>query len=442
MNATQKKKWVREMVGAEKKDASRVASAVWELAEPPFQEVESSKRVAAYLAGRGFKVTWPIKSVPTAFKAEKGKGKPVIGMLGEYDALPDCGAEPGTYGHACGHHLLGVAPAAACVALAKMLEAKKKPGRVVYWGCPAEEALAGKVYMARDGAFRGLDACLTWHPSGNNRVRAMGGSALDSIAFEFFGKTAHAGGDPESGRSALDAALLMDVAVNYLREHVPENVRIHCVITDGGNAPNVVPGYAKIWYYVRCKDREQVDEVTARVIRCAKGAALATETTVRHKMLTSMYSRLRNQSMAELMLENMLLMGAPKATAADKQRVAALGKEPSFATTVMPTIPQDQGRASTDDDTVSWLAPMGGIAMACVAKGTVGHHREYTAQSDLPFAHKGMMKAAEVLAGAAWDLMTNAKVLKKAKDEFKAATKGFRFDPLIPKNQRPPIDGV
>lgn len=441
MTQKDKKTLVRKLVAAEKKDVSRLASRIWELAEPPLQEHKSSKLIADYLARRGFKVTFPFKMIPTAFKAVRGKGKPAVGMLGEYDALPDCGEKPGTYGHACGHNLLGVAPAAGAVAVANLLAAKKKPGRIIYWGCPAEEALAGKVYMARDGAFRGLDACLCWHPGAETRVRAAGGSALDSLVFEFRGRTAH-GASAHQGRSALDAAVLMDVAVNYLREHVPENIRIHCVIRDGGNAPNVVPEYAKIWYYVRAKDREQVDEVTRRLTLCAKGAATATETKVKLTKLTGLYSRLQNDPFAELIQGNLALMGAPRVTPADRKAVKKLGRKPEFETTVEKTIRKEQGRASSDEDSVSWLAPLGGFSVACVAKETRGHHREYTAQTNLPFAHRACARAAEVLAATAWDLFTNRRLLARIRAEFKKGTKGFRFDPLIPKRQRPPLKGV
>jgi aminobenzoyl-glutamate utilization protein B len=440
MTGKQKKQRIREQVAAEKRAASRLAGAIWELAELPWEETGSSRLIAEYLAERGFQVTWPFRAVPTAFKAVRGKGKPVIGLLGEYDALPECGAKPGQPGHGCGHNLLGVGSAVAAVAAAELLAAEGTPGRVVYWGCPAEEALAGKVYMARDGGFRGLDACLCWHPSGDNRVKASGGSALDSIVFEYRGKTSH-GAYAHGGRSALDAAVLTDVAANYLREHVAENVRMHCVLPDGGNAPNVVPEYARLWYYVRGKDRKQVDDVTRRLILCAKGAATATETTVKHTMVTSMYNRLPNRALAEAAVANFLLFGAPRATKKDRARVAELrgGADAAvkYATTVQEDVTGDPGRASSDEDTVSWLAPLTGVAVACIAKGTTGHHRDYTAQTNLPFAHRGMLRAAEVLAATTWDLCADKKLLSKAKAEFKKGTKDFTFDPLIPKKQNP-----
>ncbi len=441
MKPDAKRKAVKAAVQGEAGAAKRLAGRIWELAEPALHERESSRLLADYMASRGFRVQWPIGSMPTAFKAIYGKGRPVIGFLGEYDALPDCGPEKGTYGHACGHNLLGVGSAVGAVATARLLRERGGSGRLEYWGCPAEEALAGKVYMARDGAFRGLDACLTWHPGNDTCVKAAGGAALDSLVFDFHGRTAH-GASAEGGRSALDAAVLMDVAVNYLREHVPDNVRIHCVIREGGSAPNVVPEYARIWYFVRARDRAQVDEITKRLALCAKGAATATETKVRVKKLTGVYSRLRNEAMAELVRDNLALVGGPRATGKDRKRVEDLGKKPDFARGVSEDISWEAGKASSDEDNVSWLAPLGCFSVACVPKGVRGHHREYTAQSNLPFAHRGMLCAARAFAAVAWDLLTDAGSLRRIRSEFRKRTKGFRYDPLISKTQQPPTGGV
>jgi aminobenzoyl-glutamate utilization protein B len=438
MKPDTKVKTVRREVSKERRAAEHVATRIWELAEPPLREHESARVLAEYLGERGFEVEFPFAQIPTAFRAVAGKGKPVIGFLGEYDALPDCGARKGTFGHACGHNLLGTASAVAAAVARRMLAENGKPGRLVYWGCPAEEALAGKVYMARDGAFRGMDACLAWHPGSQTAVSYAGGAALDSLVFAFHGQTAH-GAYAEGGRSALDAAMIMDVAANYLREHVPDNVRMHCVIPHGGNAPNVVPELARIWYYVRARDRAQVDEITRRLRLCARGAATATETRMRMKRLTSVYSRLRNRPLADLVLSNLKLFGAPRASAKDKRLVEDLGKEPDFASGVVEPISENAGFATSDEDNVSWLAPLGGFTVACVARSARGHHRDYTAQSNLPFAHRGMLKAAEVMAATAWDLATQPKLLAAVGSEFRKGTKDFTYDPLIPARQRPPV---
>jgi aminobenzoyl-glutamate utilization protein B len=441
MKEQDKRNAVRTEVLKERRAAASAAARIWELAEAPLREHESARVLADYLAERGFEVEFPFAQMPTAFKAVSGKGKPAIGFLGEYDALPDCGAKKGAFGHACGHNLLGTASAVAAVAVSRLLAGHRRAGRIVYWGCPAEEALAGKVYMARDGAFRGLDACLTWHPGNQTAVSYAGGAALDSLVFEFHGRTAH-GAYAEGGRSALDAAMIMDVSANYLREHVPDNVRMHCVIRHGGSAPNVVPELARIWYYVRARDRDQVDEITRRLRLCARGAATATETRMKMKRLTSVYSRLRNRPLADLILENLKLMGAPRPSAKDRRLVEELGKEPDFASAVTEPISETAGFATSDEDNVSWLAPLGGFSVACVARSARGHHRDYTAQSNLPFAHRGMLRAAEVMAGTAWDLLTQPKVLERVKGEFRKGTKGFTYDPLIPARQRPPVDDI
>ncbi len=319
-----------------------------------------------------------------------------------------------------------------------MLEASHSKGQIVYYGCPAEETLAGKVYMARDGAFRDLDAVLAWHPGSSSGVNNYGGSSLDSLVYDFSGKTSH-GASAHLGRSALDGAMLMDVAANYLREHVPENVRIHCVIRDGGDAPNVVPARARIWYYVRGKDRAQVDEVRERLTDCARGAAMATGTEVEWHRITAVYPRLSNDAMCEVVRKNLELFGPPRVTKADREQVKNLGYEGEFDTSIEAGS-GSQGRGSTDEDNVSWLAPLGRFQMVCYTQGTPGHHRDMSAQAVMPFAERSILQTAKVFAGAAIDLCQNKKLMQEARAEFRKRTRGFKYDPLIPKRQKVPID--
>ncbi len=435
MQKATKKKLVQRVAAAHAKAAIKLSDAMADLAEPGMEEVESSRLMAQFLSGRGFAVEWPFKILPTAFKATRGKGRPEIGILAEYDALPDCGPNEGEWGHGCGHNLLGVGSALGAVAAADALEERQLKGKVVLWGCPAEELLAGKVFMARDGAFVGNDAILGWHPGGNS-IGRLGGSALDSLLFEFFGKTAH-GASAHAGRSALDGVVLMDVAANYLREHIPENCRIHMCIRNAGDAPNVVPAYAKVWYYVRGKDRKQVDELRERLIKCAKGAAIATETKMKWRRLTGCYSRLKNDTLADAILDNFQLLGPPKATTKDRKLAKKLGKKPEFDEEIS-TKPGGLGRGSSDEDNVSWLAPFGRFGVACCCKGTVGHHRDFASQVKHPFAHRSVQRAGEIFAATVLDLCTNRKLLSKAKAEFRKGTKGFTYDPLVKKNQKPP----
>ncbi len=438
MKTAIKKKCIDQAVNAEKKSSWELLQAIHGFAERPFQEYKSSRLLADYLESRGFKVSFPFKKIPTALRAEWGKGKPTVGVLGEYDALPNCGREEGTWGHGCGHNLLGTAPAVGVVAAKAVMEKEGISGKLVYYGCPAEETLAGKAYMARDGAFRDLDACLGWHPSADTCVRANGGAAIDSIVFDYEGITAH-GASAHLGRSALDGVILLDVAVNYLREHVPDNVRIHSVICKGGDAPNVVPAHARSWYYIRAKDRQQVDEVRKRLLACASGAAEATGTRMKWTRLTAIYSRLRNDALSHHLLENLKLFGPPKPTRADREWVTkTLGIEPNFKTKVNEVFPP-AGKASSDEDTVSWLTPFGRFNMACFSDGIQGHHRDRTAQVAAPFAGRGSLQASKIFAATAVDLCRDASLMRKARAEFKKKTAGFKFDPLIPKSQPIPL---
>lgn len=422
------------------------ANAIWEVAqgihcdaEQPFQEYQSSKRLAEYLSANGFTVTFPYPNIPTALKATWGSKGPVIGVLGEYDALPDCGEKEGTWGHGCGHNLLGSAPAAGVVAAKAVMDQLGLEGRLVYYGCPAEETLAGKVYMARDGAFTDLDICLAWHPSSSTKVDRVGGSALDSIVFEFFGKTAHAGGAPHKGRSALDGVILLDVAANYLREHVEENVRIHSVIRNGGEFPNVVPGYAKSWYFVRARNRAQVDAVRERLIACAQGAAMATGTEMKWHRLTGIYERLPNEIVGDVIEANLKRFGAPRATKSDRELVKRLGLSGEFDATIHPS-DKTPRRASSDETNVSWLAPFNRFNMVCFGKDTPSHHRHLTAQGVMPFAKRGLLQSAKVFAGSALEFLTQPELVKKAKAEFRTRTKGFKYDPLVSKDQPVPVE--
>ncbi len=292
--------------------------------------------------------------------------------------------------------------------------------------------------MARDGAFRDMDAVLAWHPGVATGVNNYGGSSLDSLVYEFYGRTAH-GASAHNGRSALDGVMLMDVAANYLREHVPENVRIHCVIRDGGDAPNVVPAYAKVWYFVRGKDRAQVDEIRERLTACAKGAAKATDTEVKWHRITAVYPRLPNNALCDAVGGNVTLFGPSRASKADRATVEKMGYKKGFNSSVT-TGHGTQGRGSSDEDNISWLAPMGRFTVACYALGTPVHHRDMAAQAVLPFADRAIFQAAKIFAGSALDLCQKPNLLTKVKAEFRSKIKGFKYDPLIPKRQKVPVD--
>ena len=434
---------LRDLKGAVARAARRLApeavdvsDRLWRFAEEPFREFRSAALVREVAGRHGFGVEREFATIPTAFALAAGTGRPRIGILAEYDARPDCGLRKDTWGHGCGHNLLGAASLLAALAANEAMAARGRKGTVVLYGCPAEETLAGKVYMARDGAFADLDAALAWHPGSKTRVGNAGGSAMNSYAFEFFGKTAH-GASAHHGRSALDALELMDHAVNVLREHVPENIRIHSVVTAGGRAPNVVPEYARSWLYVRGRDRKQVDAIAARILKCAKGAALATETRAKATLLTAVYERLPNDALAEHLDACLKSLGAPPFTKADRQELERLKAKSELSRKLHP-IDTDRGRASSDQDNVSWLAPLGELRVATNA-GTTGHHRDTTRVGRTGAAHKGMVQAGKVLALCTLSLMEDRKLLAKVRREFRRRTKDFTYDPIVPRGQNPPL---
>jgi aminobenzoyl-glutamate utilization protein B len=435
MTKTQRE--IAQVVSRIRNEMIALADAIHDAPELAFQERKAADLTETALKKHGFRVARPYKYMPTALIATKGRGRPVIGILGEYDALPNCGAKPNTPGHGCGHNLLGAASVCGAIAAAELLAKHKRAGTIKFFGTPAEETLAGKCYMARDGAFSGLDGCLAWHPS--DRTCAIGGSgqAMDSIWFEFFGKRAHAAA-AHLGRSALDAVEIMNVAVNYLREHVAENVRIHYQITHGGDAPNIVPGYAKSWYYVRGKDRAQVNEVRPRVIDCAEGAALATGTRMKVTVLEGTYHHLTNDVLCKEFDRTLRAYGGERFTPADVKELRKLGAKTKPEAGVG-TIDEKFTRASSDDANVSWLVAMSRFGTACWPKDTALHSSLAHKLGKSGLAHKGMLLGGKVFGASAVDLITQPRLLAAAKAEFRKKTKGFKYDPVISKKQKPPV---
>jgi len=304
-------------------DLIALSDQIWEYAEVGLQEVRSAKIQQEFLQAEGFEIKSGVAGMPSAFVASWGSGSPVIGFLGEYDALPGLSQkvspvkEPlrrGEPGHGCGHNLLGVGGLAAAAALKHELASSRLSGTVRYYGCPAEETLVGKVFMVKDGLFDDVDIVLDWHPSTVNMVRNVTSNAMNSVKFSFHGVTAHAAGDPHNGRSALDAVELMNVGANYLREHIVEKARIHYVITDGGGEPNVVPEHSEVWYYVRAPERTQVEEINSRLLDVARGAALMTETSFDTRFLAACYNLLPNTVVNRLLHRMMEEVGPSRWT--------------------------------------------------------------------------------------------------------------------------------
>ena len=448
-----------------------ISDYIWENPELGLAEFKACKRQADDLAADGFTITGNIGDLPTAFMAEwtQGEGGPIIGFLGEYDALPGLSQqrssiqEPlvaGGDGHGCGHNLLGTAALAAASVLKAWLERSGVAATVRYYGCPAEETYDGKAYMARAGAFDDLDLALTWHPGSLNTVSASSSLAVNNITYRFHGRTAHAAANPETGRSALDAVELMNVGVNFLREHMPEKARIHYVITNGGGAPNVVPDEAEVWYFIRSPERHQVEELTERVRKVAEGAALMTETTVDVIFGSGAYNLLYNDVVGNQLMSNLeafgpieysdeevqfahtIIDGFPRelrAALLDKRHLPADAIDWGITGDVWPIQGRGEvGAGSTDVADVSWCAPTGQITTSTWALGIPGHSWAVTATGAMSIGHKGMIHAAKVLAGTAADFILDPDLLQQAKDEFAASTAGRPYQCPIPDHIKAP----
>jgi len=311
------KAYLFDLIDENQQELKEMAFEIWSNPELAFNEYKASKLQKDYLREQGFKII-DVPNVPTAFIAEFGEGKPVLGILGEYDALPGLSQkisaereemEGTSNGHGCGHNLLGTGGVGAITALKKVMEKENFKGTIRYYGCPAEETLAGKVFMAKEGVFDDLDSCISWHPASMNVVWGCRFLAVNSMKFRFKGIPAHAALVPHAGRSALDAVELMNVGANYLREHVIDKARIHYVITNGGMAPNVVPEDAEVWYYVRAPRRKDVIEISDRLYKIAEGAALMTETTMKYELVAGCYDVVPNRVLSDIMHKNMLETG-------------------------------------------------------------------------------------------------------------------------------------
>ena len=453
-----------------------LSDKIWAHPEVAYQEFVSSKLQADLLLGEGFRVTWDIGGINTAFVAEWGSGGPILGFLGEYDALPGLSqkSQPtqeslieGAPGHACGHNLLGVGCVASVVALKHWLEGTGTTGTVRYYGCPAEERVSGKTFMARAGAFDDLDAALTFHPGSMNAPSKGSSVGIVDLTFRFHGRAAHAGGSPHKGRSALDAVELMNVGVNYLREHITEKVRIHYAITRGGDAPNIVPAEAEVWYYVRAHQREELNHVVERVRKVAQGAALMTETTVEEVFNGACSSLLNNHYLADLHYEAMQLVGPLQFTEVEKEYARAINqaypeensrnpfehlrvpeemKEHVEALKGQPLLEENFpawnqehiGTGSTDVGDVSWIAPLSELGTTCFATGAAGHSWGIVATGATSIGHKGMMHAAKTMALVAMDLYTEPQHLRGARHEFEQSAEGRPYETPLPDHVGPP----
>ncbi|MDP4223089.1 MAG: amidohydrolase [Bacteroidota bacterium] len=437
----------------------KMADSIWHFAETGLQEFRSSAILIRALQQEGFTIEKNVAGMPTCFVASWGSGKPVIGILGEFDALPKLSQKAltpyqdplitGASGHGCGHNMMGTAGTAAAIAVKRSMVANNLSGTIKFFGSPAEEILIGKAYMVREGIFRDVDAIIDNHSSSEMQTGyGVSGNAVISVLFSFKGKTAHAAAAPWSGRSALDAVELMDVATNFLREHLYNTHRMHYVITDGGAAPNIVPERATVWYYLRETD-ERLEEMYKRVIDCAKGAALATGTTLDTiKVISGIHQKHSNRGMAEAIQRNIELIGMPEWSESENAFAKALQKtigaeEKGYNVKVSPLKEPSAvqtGGASTDVGDVSLIAPTATLNFPGAPTGVIGHHWSTVTSGYGSAAWKGLNAGAKVIACTALDLLTKSKVLEAIKAEFAEYSKDHPFRSFLPGGTKPPLD--
>ncbi|RXZ00703.1 amidohydrolase [Fictibacillus sp. S7] len=450
------------------------SSEIWNYAELGLHEFKSSKLLAEQLENEGFTIEIGVAGMPTAFVATWGTGGPVVGILGEYDALPGLSQklvakkEPvieDANGHGCGHNIYGVAAAGGAIAAKNYMEKERIEGTIKFYGCPAEETLVGKVFMAREGVFNDADVCLTWHPNSINSLWASSSLAMNSVKFNFYGKSAHAAANPETGCSALKAAQLMDIGVNFLREHLIDEIRIHSTITNGGGGPNVVPDKSQIWYYIRAPHRSEVEETYEKLINIAKGAALMTGTEYDIDFITGCYEMLPNKVLGNVLFTNMEKVGAPSFDEGDIKLAEELTetfdkgmKEVVVKTSGAPSEllkkvlhdevigPYDKGKCmsgSTDVADVSWNIPTAQFTTACAPIGTPGHSWQNVVSVGSTIGKKGMLSAAKIIGLSVVELMEDDNIIAQAKEEFDAEMKqkGGYISPL-PEQLKPPVPAV
>ena len=428
-------------------DYKKIALQIWNYAEVGYKEKKSSALLQQTLQANGFTIQSGVAEMPTAFLASYGSGKPVIAILAEFDALPGLSQEANPEkkpitgidaGHGCGHHLFGTASVAAGIELKKLIESKKLSGTVRVYGCPAEEGGSGKVYLVRAGLFNDVDVAVHWHPSDANSITMTSALANTSAKFRFYGIASHASMAPEKGRSALDAVESMDYMANMMREHVPQETRIHYVITQGGKAPNVVPDFAEVFYYVRHPKKDQVVSIFQRLVKTANGAAMGTETKMDYEIIGGTHDLLINRTLGEAMQLDLQKVGGVTYTAEEiefgkKLQSTFTYKVPAInsAANIIPLKNIDAGGGSTDVGDVSYAVPTVGLEAATWIPGTPAHSWQAVACGGTEIGTKGMMIAAKTMALMAIDLFSDPALINKAKQEFIQAKGDYQYKALL-----------
>ena len=447
---------IEKSIQDHKNTFSEVALKIWDHAEMGYQEFKSSNLLAYELEKEGFKITKGVAGIPTAFIAEYGLSGPVIGILGEFDALPGLAQSTSPFkeiinnetgaGHACGHHLFGAASAWAAVAVKEWIDKNNVKGIVRFYGTPAEEGGSGKVYMVREGLFDDVDIVLHWHPDDVNSANSRTSNSNKSAKFTFNGISSHAAGAPEQGRSALDGVESMNMMVNMLREHIPQESRIHYVITRGGLAPNVVPDLAEVYYYVRHPEMLMVEELFQRVVKTAEGAAIGTDTKMTYEVMHGNYSLLPNDVVQKLMHKNLSTFGG--ISYSDKELEYA---EEIYKTFLKPTLKigsqeyvtefsNSHSYGSTDVGDVSWVVPTAGLRTATWVPGTAAHSWQAVASGGTSIGLKGTELAAKTIAATAIELFLNPMIINEAKEELdERVGKDFEYKALLG-DRKPPLN--
>ena len=446
---------------------------IWELAEVGLQEDRTADLLTERLSKEGFRVTRGVAGMPSAFSATYGSGTPVIGIMGELDALPGLSnkavpyKEPlveGGAGHGCGHNSYAVTALGGALAVKAAIDEGLVNGTLKVFGCPAEETLVGKVFMVRDGIFDGIDACIGHHPSGFNGVNLRSGNAMNSVKFEFYGLASHAAGSPEQGVSAMDAVELMNIGVNYMREHVVQETRIHYVVEDGGHEPNVVPPYARSWYYVRAPERELVDIYYSKLLDIADGADKMVGTTHKVTFLSGVHNGMENRILGETAIANMRLVGAPRYTEEEEEFAAEMAKsippEKKKMSLMNSSLPDamdlmdvnlntkiydpigegTKGGGSSDVADVAWNTPTTQFRTVYTIVGAPGHSWQNVASNGTTIGQKSTLFASKVMAGTVIDLLSDKNLLLKAKEEWFRQMKGRVYKSPLPADLNPPLD--
>ena len=430
-----------------------LADEIWRYAETALRETRSAKALADWAEAKGFRVTRGVAGMPTAFVAEYGSGAPVIGILGEFDALPGISqkAQPakeplqaGAAGHGCGHNLFGPGSLGAAVAIRDLIAAGKLQGTIRFFGTPAEEAVGGKIYMLRDGVFRGVDVMLAWHPGDRIESDMKSSQALVDLVVEFHGRSAHAAFDPWNGYSAADGLEIFTFGVNMMREHIRPSSRMHYAILQAGNVPNVVPDYAKVWIWLRDDERSEVDRLLGRVRQIAQGAALAANVESTVTVQAGDWNMLVNAAGQRAAWQNMNWLGPIEYTAEEQQFAKAIQKETGVKETgllgevrpIDPAVGKPEG-GSTDVGDVSWNIPTIHLSVTTAAANAPWHGWPVVACGGMSIGHKGMLWAAKALAATMVDLYRDPKLVRAVRDEFAKSTAGVTYKAYIPDGPPP-----